>query len=223
MDVFPLAGLKQTVVKCTRQVSNQNPSLIDQSWTSNIKKLVDTCNIITECDHDLILTSLLVKGSVRNIEVIKKRNYSNFNKDNYLMDLLGSRWSDIYDIKDPTLIDTAITDLIVSVLDKHAPIISFKTGGNKKGNSYLSKECLALIRERNNLRKKAKASNLQLDWEIWRRAKNKVNNRLRREATSSNKIEQLAAEADLSGKKTLKQSKKSCWLVCFTQSHKIQY
>ena len=51
------------------------------------------------------------------------------------LDLLGSKWSEIYDIKDPTLIESAITDIILSVLDKHAPITTFKTGGNKKGKS----------------------------------------------------------------------------------------
>ena len=45
LDVFPLAGLKQTVSKCTRQVHSQKPSLIDHSWISSMNKFVCTINI----------------------------------------------------------------------------------------------------------------------------------------------------------------------------------
>ena len=41
------------------------------------------------------------------------------------MDLIGLKWSEIYDIKDPTLIDSAITDMILSVLDLHYNIKTY--------------------------------------------------------------------------------------------------
>ena len=74
---------------------------------------------------------------------------------------MGLRWTEIYNIKDPTLIDSAITGNILSILNKHAPIVTFRTGGKKGGNRNLSKECLDEIKTRNKLKKKAKITNLQ--------------------------------------------------------------
>ena len=72
--------------------------------------------------------------------------------------------------------------------------------GKKGSNRNLSKECLDEIKTRNKLKKKAKLTNLQMDWENWKVAKNKVNDILRREATSKDKVEQLAAQSDMTGK-----------------------
>ena len=88
----PVIPVSRTYVwrsSCTRQVKDQRASMIDQSWTNNMNKHVKTNNIDTDSDHDLILTTLLVKGSVRNVEIVKRRDYSKFNKDNYLLDLMG--------------------------------------------------------------------------------------------------------------------------------------
>ena len=173
LDVFPLAGLKQTVNNCTRQVKNQRPSLIYHSWTSNMTKHIKTCTIDTESDHDLVMTSLLTKGTVRNEETVIRRNFSKFSKEDFVMDLMGLKWSEIYDIKDPTLIDTAITDRIISVLDLHAPTQTYRSGGKKNvGNKKLSKDCLYRISNRNFLRRKARRTNLSEDWESWKTEKN---------------------------------------------------
>ena len=55
LDTFPLAGLKHTVTDCTRRVQNQRPSLIDQSWTSNMNKLMQTINVELVSDHNILL------------------------------------------------------------------------------------------------------------------------------------------------------------------------
>ena len=160
LDAFPLAGLKQTVNNCTRQTKDGKPSLIYHSWINNINKHINTTTIDTDSDHDLVLTSLLTRGIIRNEEITKRRDLSKFNKESYLMDLMGRKWSSLYDLKDPTLIDTAITDNILEVLNLHAPIRTFKSGGNKSaGNKKLTKECLSRIRNRNMLRRIAKQTN----------------------------------------------------------------
>ena len=42
LDILPLAGLKQTVTKCSRQVNGQKASMIDHAWVSNMTKHVKT-------------------------------------------------------------------------------------------------------------------------------------------------------------------------------------
>ena len=78
---------------------------------------------------------------------------------------MSLKWSDVYDIKDPTLIDTFIMDNILTVLDLYAPIKTFKSGGKKNGNRKLSKECVYKIRNRNKLRRIARRTNSTDDWE----------------------------------------------------------
>ena len=96
-----------------------------------MNKHVQTSSHDTDSDHDIIVTTLKTKGLVRNEETVMKRNFSKFNIEAYQTELLGLRWSNIYDIKDPTLIDSFITENILSILDAHAPIKIFKNGGSK--------------------------------------------------------------------------------------------
>ena len=121
----------------------------------------------------------------------------------------------IYDIKDPTLIDYFITDRILSVLDVHAPILSFSSGGGKNGNKNLSKECLFRIKNRNKLRRKARRSNLKEDWDTWKLEKNRVNNLLRYETKQIDKIEQLTAQDDIPGKQLWKRVKNMTGHITF--------
>ena len=114
----------------------------------------------------MVVTTLKVKGCVRNVETVVKRNYSRFNYEEYNIDLLGKNWTGVYDLKDPTLIDSFITDTILEVLNVHAPIQKYQSRGNKyKEGKKLSGECVDRIKERNRLRIIAKRSNKTTDWD----------------------------------------------------------
>ena len=65
LDTFPLAGFKQTVTKCTRTIKDKAPSLLDHSWIKNMKKHVQTACYETDSDHDMVVTTLKVKGCVK--------------------------------------------------------------------------------------------------------------------------------------------------------------
>ena len=102
----------------------------------------------------MVVTTLKTKGSVRNVETKVKRNYTRFNLEDYKTELLGKRWTKLYDIKDPTLIDSFITDTILEVLNVHAPVLKLKSGGKKYNEGKkLSERCLERIKERNRLEK----------------------------------------------------------------------
>ena len=87
-----------------------------------------------------------------------------FNGNEFLTNLLGLKWTHIYNIKNPILIDSAITENITSVLDIHAPVKSFRIGNYKnKTSKNISKECINQILNRNRLRRQARRSNLDID------------------------------------------------------------
>ena len=95
LDVFPLMGLCQTVKHNTRKIQGQRSALLDHSWISNLNKHIKTSTFDTESDHDLIVTNIKIKGAVGSSEIVKKRDYSNFNEQEYLLDLLGLEWTKI--------------------------------------------------------------------------------------------------------------------------------
>ena len=43
-------------------------------------------------------------------------------KKHYLIDLMGQKWSQVYDLTDPTLIENKITELLLEVLEQYAPL-----------------------------------------------------------------------------------------------------
>ena len=77
-----------------------------------MNKHVKTSNFDTDSDHDIVVTTLKTKGNVRHEETVIRRDYSKFNKELYLLDLMGIKWSEVYDIKDPVIINSLITENI---------------------------------------------------------------------------------------------------------------
>ena len=71
-----------------------------------MNKHVKTNNLDSDSDHDLILATLKIKGIVCNEMITRRREYSRFNESDYITDLLGQRWTDVYDIMESTLIDS---------------------------------------------------------------------------------------------------------------------
>ena len=158
LNSLPLAGYTQMVRHNTRHRKGNKPMLIDHSWTNKVMKHVQTRNLESDSDHDIILTTVLTKGNVSTTEATKKRDYRNFDKNrkDYLMDLMGQKWSQIYDLMDPTLIENKITELLLDVLEKYAQLKYLPKKKNHTGPKLTSK-CLDLIKDRN--RKKTSQNN----------------------------------------------------------------
>ena len=93
---------------------------------------------------------------------------------------MGQKWSQVYDLTDPTLIENKITELLLEVLEQYAPL---KYRPKKKNNTgpKLSSKCLELIKDRNEKKNLAKTTRKDDDWNKWKIAKNLVNNRIRNE------------------------------------------
>ena len=122
LDTLPLAGYTQLVRNNTRHRIGNKSTLIDHSWTNRVNKHVQTRNIDSDSDHDIILTTVLTNGNVSTKEATKRRNYHKFEAENYLADLMGQKWSQVYNFTDPTLIEDKITELLLYVLDWYAPL-----------------------------------------------------------------------------------------------------
>ena len=93
-----------------------------------------------------------------------------------------------------------INKFFTEVLDLYAPrTMKVKQEGTHE--LKLSKECQSLMKDRDKLKKQAKKTGNNSDWDSWRRLKNMVNNIVRNEHVNQLKTEFLECEKDLSGQK----------------------
>ena len=181
LETLPLEGFTQAVRNDTRHCSGQKSSLLDHFWNRNMTKLVQIRQIETESDHDLILATVKIEGKVKTQETTNSRNFRNFDGNYFLIEMLGLKWTEIYQHYYPTIIASIITNNITSILDKMTPRKLRTINGEVKNKLSVSKECLSMIRERNRLKKRAKSTGDKDDWIRWRKLKNQVNNKIRSE------------------------------------------
>ena len=76
LDTLPLAGYTQMVRRHTRHRQGNKSTLIDHSWTNRVNKHVQTRNIESDSDHDIILTTVLTKGNVSTKEATKNETFA---------------------------------------------------------------------------------------------------------------------------------------------------
>ena len=67
-------------------------------------------NIESDSDHDLIVVKLKIKGRVHNSENTYTIKYTNLNKNDFLNELYGLKWTNIYNEDEPTIIADMITN-----------------------------------------------------------------------------------------------------------------
>ena len=65
---------------------------------------------------------------------------------------MGQKWSQGYDLTDPTLIENKITELLLEVLEQYVPLKYLPKKKNYTGPK-LSSKCLELIKDRNKKKK----------------------------------------------------------------------
>ena len=150
--MLPTEGLTQIIKKETRHCSNTKASLIDHIWLKNLSKLVQTKNIETSSDHDLIVSIHKINGTVGTNSATRSRDYKNFNKEEYLMELFAQKWTDIYNLEDTTVIASKITENICVPLNKMAPVKLRNVKSNIKNKGKLSIETKKLMADRDLLK-----------------------------------------------------------------------
>merc|ERR1712030_171490 len=127
------------------------------------------------------------------------RNYKNFDVSNYLADLMGQTWSQVYNYTDPTLIDDKITYLLMYVLEQYAPM-TYKPKRKNYEGLKLSADCLKLIKTKNQMKTLAKSTGKFTDWNNWKKAKNSANNKIRLEKNLSEETKMFEISNDATGR-----------------------
>ena len=97
------------------------------------KKFIQTRKVECASDHDVIITTLKVKGSVNVSETYFCRNLRNLNEEDFKLDLWGQRWMEVYQLNNVNYIVSKIFELFLEILNKHIPR-KFKTKRLKKNH-----------------------------------------------------------------------------------------
>ena len=185
-SVCNAANFSQLVTAPTRAQFNTisgvtSMSCIDHIYTNyKFRCSLPACIPFGGSDHDMICYTRFSKDPPSPAKTIKKRSYKNFVKGDFLADLQKVDWTDVYIAKD---VDDALdrfTFKFRTVLNLHAPWITFQQ--RKKFVPWLTDDTKNLMKERDDL--KAAAMNLAKEgketrevWDQFKKVRNKVNNR----------------------------------------------
>ena len=192
--ILPLGAI-QCVNVATRTWPNQEPSGLDHYFTTNPRKLSDV-QVINQgsSDHKIIFATRFSRCISRNQRIIKKRSYKNFNATEFLGALKQVSWWKIYSCDDVNLAVETLSEEITIILDKMAPIKVFQVRTNYA--PWISSSTKELMKTRDQAQKKAGETNFSIDWNIYKKLRNKVTNILKTEKKiwQSEKLKEATAD-----------------------------
>ena len=198
-------GVIQCVTVATRFMSGQPQTGIDHLYTNQPEKLSSVSTTFWGgSDHKMIFAIRQSKSLKKGNRYVKKRQYKNFDCDTFLNEISKLIWWDVYMCED---LDTAVqlfTEKFTGVLDKLAPMKIFQS--RVKYAPWLSTETKKLIDQRNVAQSKAAFSNDEVDWQVYRRLRNKVTSKLRIEKLNwqKDKMKETSKDSGKQWKNVLK-------------------
>ena len=110
---------------------------------------------------------------------MKKRSYKYFNQNDYLEAVKSISWWELYSCDDPEKAANIFTNKLNCVLDEVAPIRKFQV--RSKYAPWLSSATKAMITERDLAQKKAVDTGDEEDWRSFKKLRNHINNKLKKE------------------------------------------
>ena len=150
LDIF---GLSQLITEPTR-ITDNSQSLIDMCIT-NCPQKVPTSGVLHLGISDHSLVYMIRKARYANAgstKVIEMRNFNLFNKDKFLNDLKQKEWRKIALYSDPNEMWDLWKQLLMSSIDKHAPVKHKRIG--KKKSPWIASDPLQKRHKRDYLKKK---------------------------------------------------------------------
>lgn len=170
-------SLEQTVVGNTR-CDIYGESMIDLIFTNvRFAKKLPPVNLNLS-DHLLtVFVSKKTREPKKPIQ-ITCRSYKDEDMDAYKTDLLNTDWSFVYKLNNPNLIWEKIYKVVITLLEKHCPLRTFRV--SKDRPLYIDDQIIRLGHIRDKLFKVAWRSGLSQDWIIAKRQRQIVNYTVRR-------------------------------------------
>ena len=169
-------GFNQYIQWHTRTWRNQEPSLLDQVWSNKPECIMSTRNIVNALsDHNIIETTIRVKGREGVCQEYEKRSRKNFSPEKFRSKLDQVDWTPLYLDNNPSTAYHFLETKILEALNELAPIIKVQPKSHHK--KWISQETRQLMEQRNAAREVARGSNLDEDWAQFRQLRNVCSNK----------------------------------------------
>ncbi len=179
LNIFEIYNLSQTITEATR-ITNTSQTLIDLCITNN-SDVVKSSGVFSICISDHSLVYLIRKTTHYKTSVtalIEKRNFKNFNEHAYLNDLNNLNWGEVCTHYDPNLMWTEWLNLVMSVINKHAPLKKKRIG--KRRSPWITPQVVQKIRIRDYLKQRFDGTRDNNTWVQYKKARNEANNIIKR-------------------------------------------
>ena len=175
LDIYYLIGLQQLIVTANRETASLS-TLTDHVATNNKSNIVISgVHPLGLSDHYLVYFIRNFFGSLKKQHKnISSRSLKNFNKTEFLNDLLSADWKGIVSNTDD--INTIIEQwsrLFSFFLEKHSPIRNNRVF--EKFSPWLTKDFHTMSATRDRIRKLAVKSKSQILMQAYRQIRNRVN------------------------------------------------
>ena len=165
-------GFHQIISGVTRTWRNQPDSLLDHCWTNAPGRLVYSKNVENAfLDHNIIIVAFHTKGKITDKHEITLRDRKNYDGTNYKEEISKIDWSPLLSSSNIDEINDIFVTEISKILDKSAPFKTYQK--RNKFRCWVDDDMKRKMDERDNLRKKARATDEEVDWIAYRKARNK--------------------------------------------------
>ncbi|PFX11729.1 putative RNA-directed DNA polymerase from transposon X-element [Stylophora pistillata] len=179
MNMAKEFSLRQIIDNFTR-ITENSKTLIDLFFTSRPDLYVSGVIPVGFSDHSATYAvRKLHRLKPPPPRIIDTRNFKRFNRDAFIEDLNKVPWSLINSFADVEDAWDSFKHLFCEVADTHAPRIRVRVRGNKV--PWLTREVKHLINERDRFHNLALRSNNELHWSSYKRLRNVVTLKLRKE------------------------------------------
>ena len=176
--LFSQMGFKQ-LIKTSTRITQQSNTLIDLLFTNQPSKISTKCVVSTSLsDHDMIACTRKLNSQKFPPKTITSRNFSRYNIADVINDVSNIDWQPLYQSSDVSKALDYFTSSLKNVFDLHAPITSKRVKG--KGCPWMTIELKSLMNTRDQLLRKARKSNVDDDWSLYRRIRNQCTNKIRK-------------------------------------------
>ena len=173
-------GFAQLVTGPTRVQRGQVPSGLDHYYTNKPHKVSSVHTYFHgSSDHKLIFAIRHSKAKISSPRIIFKRNYRNFDPEQFLSEVRAISWWEVYSCEDVESAAQLFTNKLNNVLNRMAPMKKYQV--RKKYAPWLSKNTKEKIRLRDYAQKKASETGDVEDWKDYKTLRNSINSTLRKE------------------------------------------
>ena len=151
LDIFDIYGLHQLISEPTR-ITKTSKLLIDLCITNSQNVVNSGVFQLGISDHFLVyMTRKVNYARTGGSSIIETRQFKRFKAENFLQDLEQKDWNCIVSHSDPNKMWDAWRNLMMSAIDKHAPLKKKRVG--KKKSPWITCDLLHKMRIRDSLKK----------------------------------------------------------------------